>query len=104
MRDIQTEIGTIQIKVSLFLTIIQDYVKTAGQRDDKFIIRLECMPVTITATRDIIKPIGALDSERNVRQLLDKRKIPSVIFDLGQIDDSCRKLHTYAKFMNNFQS
>ena len=104
MRHVQAEIGSVQEEMPLLLTVIKNDIKAAGQGDDEFIIASERMPVAVTAARDIIEPIGALDAERNVRQFLDKGKVSSVILDLGQIDDPCRKFHTSAKLMINLQS
>ena len=104
MRHVQTEIGSVQEEMSLLLTIIKDNVKAAGQCDDKFIIALECMPIPIATSRHVIKPVRALNAEGNMRQFFDKGKVSPVILDLGQIDDTCRKLHTSAKLMINLQS
>jgi hypothetical protein len=82
-------VWSVQEELPAFSPIVYDDGKAAGSSNDEFLALLVSVTSTLCARRHVIQIICASNGEGNVATSLDKREIPSVVCDLGKINDLC---------------
>jgi len=70
----------------LFFAIINNYIKTTREGYNKFALFLKCMTTTCLASRYIVNPVGSFNFEWNMVFFLNNRKVPSWIFNFGEVN------------------
>jgi hypothetical protein len=85
IRDIKTEIGSIEGDDLTFLSVIEYNIETAGQGDEEFLKLTVGMAAAHFAARNVVDPIRSLNDKRHGTARFDEGEVAPVIGDLGEI-------------------
>ena len=84
--NVKADLGAGQVVLLFGLTVMDDHIKTAAQRNDELVLLPEGMTVAPHTAGYIIYPIVAHHLECHIDAALDNSEIASWILDLGQVN------------------